>query len=179
MPDDPRTATTLAYVGASKRVSSRLSNLFHHIWPDMIGVWVMGSDRSDRERVLYGDGAEVTSAAGTQPIVTLAADTDLELVAILCSRQDGILDGRIVTEAVVVAPGNLPPFRTADGAPAGRVLGTTGVVVAAGPPFNSPQRQTIALPICPQILPQGMAVKVFHEGNASTLRVGFFWRAIG
>jgi hypothetical protein len=59
MADDPRTMTTLAYTRASKRASTRLQNLFHHIWPDMIGVWLVGADRADSERAVWIGGRSV------------------------------------------------------------------------------------------------------------------------
>jgi hypothetical protein len=193
MSDDPRTATTLAYVGASKRVSSRLSNLFHHIYPDMLGVWLMGSDRSDRERVLYGRGDVIVTGAGVFPAFKIDAETDIELVAAFAARDNAAGDELDVTVKSGDAAGAtagwteiLGPdqplgfgLQTANGSAGARVYRGELGVAFAGVPLHALAHTIVQCPGLPTVLGAGRSFEMYSETAVTTLRGGFIWRVLG
>jgi len=187
MADDPRTATTLAYVGASKRVSSRLANLFHHIWPDMIGVWIMGSDRSDKERVLYGGGFEVNAAAGQFPSFKLEPSEDVELVAAWIGSADG--NAARVSMHFEAASGTAGGWgadiggplyeRSSDGEPSALAWVTTLGVSFAGLEIEVPARVSHQWPVGGSVLRAGRSMWMQRREAASQACGGFIWRVLG
>jgi len=186
VPDAPRTATTLAYVGASKRVSSRLSNLFHHIWPDMIGVWVMGSDRSDKERVLYGGGFAVNAGAGTFPTYVLEALQDVEIVAAWIGSGDGATARVSLHFDVAVGAGvwgadiGGPLYeKSSVGDPSATVWATTFNVLLAGLNAELLARTVHSWPIEGLVLPAGRGIVMQRAEAASQAAGGFLWRVLG
>lgn len=188
MPDDPRTATTLAFVGASKRVSSRLSNLFHHIYPDMLGVWLMGSDRSDRERVLYGRGDSLITGAGANPAFKIEAHSDIELIAAWASRDNAAGDELDLTVASSVALGAtagwteilpLVGLQTEDGEPGARVYGGSFGFAFAGIPFHQVAHAPLFVPGLPTVIRAGRSFEMYSTTDSTTLRGGFLWRVLG
>jgi hypothetical protein len=185
VPDDPRTATTLAYVGASKRVSSRLSNLFHHIYPDMLGVWLMGSDRSDRERVLFGRGVSVVGAVAEFPALKIEAESDVELVAAWIARDNAA--GDELNVQLLAGPNGgagwtetVAGFATEDGEAGARVYSALpAIVFAVGVPVHHVGNTSFLVPGLPTVLRAGRAFEIASLTDATTLRGGFMWRVLG
>jgi hypothetical protein len=145
----------------------------------MIGVWLMGADRSDRERILFGAGAEVVAGGGVAPHFILEALSDIEIVAAWFCRPGGAVDARVTfgPNGTVGVP--LTANGSRDGDPSAQMFTLTAITLAVGLPFNAPAQETFLVPIGGQVLEAGRGVSIAIEQNATTVRGGFYWRALG
>lgn len=176
---------TASFVGASKRLTSRFSQTFTDVGTQVAPVFVIGQDRPDPERGMFGGGFEIAAAAGQRCTWVIEPTREIELVAAWVSRSAGAVDISVSTQprgALAGAPApisSLLIFGTDLGDPGADVFVTTqAFFFAPDVQFSAGANETLFVPVAGAVLKSGRALWLQVEAAGITARGGFLWRVL-